>query len=107
VVDNVQNIPRQVFIYLKDWDTFTDGRPPRAKRVPLPLGRPKKIWTLFRHEAESDSPSLPFRPVHRVNAFLEDYVHDWNDVFVEPGKVELDYFSRVVDRPVWLLLEYA
>lgn len=100
------NPPKQVFVYLKDWETFKDGRPPKAKRVPLSFGIPKRVWTLFRHEEEMDAPTFPFRPVHRVNAFLEDYVHDWNDVFVKPGIVELDYFSRVADRPVGILLEY-
>lgn len=99
-------IPRQVFVYLKDWLTFTDGRSPRAKRVPLPYGKPKRVWTLFRHEDAMDVPTLPFVPSHRINAFLEDYVHDWNDLLGDGG-MELDYYSRVADRPVWVLLEYG
>jgi hypothetical protein len=50
-------------------------------------------------------PQLPFFPRHNVNAFMEDYIHDWN-VRVFEGQAYLDYYSRVADRPVWVLLEY-
>lgn len=72
-----------------------------APTVPFEGPEPKQVWTLFRCTDETKPPELPFRPVHRVNAFAEDYVHDWN---VFRGKFR--YASRVCDGGVWLLLCY-
>lgn len=91
---------RQELVFVGEWDYETYGVP-RAE--PLPLAeKPKRIWTLFRHCDESDSPSLPFAPQHRVTAFLEAETHDWTW-----SRGVLKYGSRVADGPVWLLLEYA
>lgn len=101
---------RQELIFLKDWRQ--PGQPgcgsvPKAVRVPLPPGKkPDRIWTLYRHCDENVKPELPFAPVHRFNAFIEDYVHDWNERKMPDGSLELAYSSRVADGPVWILLEY-
>lgn len=99
---------RQEVVFLKDW--IPAGQPGagcvnKAKRVPI-AERPGRVWTLYRESDENKPPVLPIIPVHNVNAFLEDYVHDWNEVRGKDGKLMLDYSSRVIDRPVWILLEY-
>lgn len=99
---------RQELVFLKEW--IPAGQPGagcvnRAKRVPI-AERPGRVWTLYREDNESQPPQLPFVPVHNTNAFLEDYVHDWNEVRGKDGQLMLDYSSRVIDRPVWILLEY-
>lgn len=73
----------------------------RAPRIPFTDPEPHRVWTLFMEKDESKPPKLPITPVHRVNAFMEDYVHDWN---VFRGKFL--YASRIEDGGVWLLLEY-
>ena len=96
-------MPRQELIFLKSWSK--PGYAMKADPVPCP-GEPSRIWTLFREEDETRPPALPIVPVHRVNAFAEDYVHDWNWRRHGRGPAMLDYFSRVVDGPVWILLEF-
>jgi hypothetical protein len=88
----------QELVFLAEW--HRPGIVPKAKPVRV-ARRPDRVWTLFRDEDPLKPPALPFHPLHRVNAFAEDYVHDWdwrNGVF--------DFYSRVADRPVWVLLEY-
>lgn len=69
---------------------------------PVPMERePDRVWTLFLVREEGDLPELPMKPQHRVNAFLEDKIHDWN---WRNGKFR--YVSRVSDGEQWLLLEY-
>lgn len=63
--------------------------------------RPYRVWTLYDHMDPNNPPALPFQPHHNQNAFMEDVGHDWH---WQNGR--LRYFSRVMDRPVWLLLEY-
>lgn len=63
--------------------------------------KPKHLWTLFREQDESKKPELPFKPVHHHNAFIEDRIHDY-----EFRNGELQYFSHVADKPVWILLEF-
>jgi hypothetical protein len=65
--------------------------------------KPSTVWTLYTQRGEADRPAIPFKPQHNVNAFLEDYVHDW-----EWANGKLRYYSRVVGAQdgVWLLLEY-
>lgn len=72
-----------------------------APAVDLPE-KPTKVWSLYHHTDEASPPDLPFTPTHMRNAFLEDYVHDWN---WNGGKFR--YFSRVTAGRVWLLLEYT
>lgn len=90
--------PRQElrFIEFEDVGAFA----PRAIRVPLDR-KPTRVWTLFRFTRKDQPPTLPFVPQHRTNAWLEDYVHDWN---IHAGL--FCYGSRVTDEPVWILLEY-
>ncbi len=59
--------------------------------------RPKRLWTILGQE----KPILPMIPSHGVNAFLEDYIHDWDIV---NGK--LQYYSRISEGECWLLLEF-
>jgi hypothetical protein len=96
-------MPRQELIFLKNWSK--PGHAMKADPVPCPH-EPSRIWTLFREEDETKPPTLPIVPVHRVNAFSEDYVHDWNWRRPGRGPAMLDYFSRIADGPVWILLEF-
>ncbi len=98
------DMPRQELIFLKNWSK----RGYAMKAAPVPCAeKPTRIWTLFREETESKPPALPIIPVHMENAFLEDHVHDWNwHGKLGPRPAQLDYYSRVSDRPVWILLEY-
>lgn len=63
--------------------------------------KPKLLWTLALERDGNKEPELPIIPVHGRNAFLEDFVHDWN---WSNGK--LRYYSRISNGGVWLLLEY-
>lgn len=63
---------------------------------------PYRIWTLPGETDKAKPPALPIALAHGKDAFLEDKIHDWA---WQAGK--LKYFSRVSDRSVWLLLEYA
>ena len=94
---------RQVLIYLKDW--HKPGMVQKARPVSCER-KPDRVWTLHAYE-EGKPPTLPFGPRHHENAFLEDYVHDWN-WYPARGDLpaRLDYGSRVADGPVWILLEY-
>lgn len=70
----------------------------RAPTIPVDE-KPKRLWTLFA--SPEAQPTLPIVPIHHHNAFLEDYLHDWNW-----RNGELRYGSRVTSGRVWLLLEY-
>lgn len=73
----------------------------RFKEASLAV-KPRLIWTLLRGTDKAKPPSLPITPEHGVNAFMEDEIHDWR---WQGGK--LRFYSRVVGRSVWLLLEYG
>lgn len=66
-------------------------------------GQPFRVWTLYAFSDPETRPTLPYQPTHNYNAFLEDRIHDW----MCSATGQLRYYSRVVDRPVWLLIEYA
>jgi hypothetical protein len=74
-----------------------------AKRCQVPYKGevPSKLWTLYPHTSEATPPELPYTPIHNENAFLEDPHHDWRIV-----KEGLNYYSRVSEGGVWLLLEF-
>lgn len=79
-----------------------NGEMPRGGfQLPLAGEAPERVWTLYRHRAEGEAPALPFKPIHRHNAFLEDVTHDWTH-----RNGELRYYSRVSDGGHWILLEY-
>lgn len=78
-----------------------NGAAPRAPAVPFKGEEPSRVWTLYTFRDPDVKPPLPFSPVHHHNAFLEDYMHDWN-VF----KGAFRYASRALDGGVWLLLEW-
>jgi hypothetical protein len=88
----------QRVLWIGEWEKR--GMVPGAKPVPLDK-KPKRVWTLYSHTDPKKPPKLPITPIHLHGAFLEDYVHDWN---WRGGKFY--YGSRVMDRPVWVLLEY-
>lgn len=91
---------RQVLIFIKFGE---QGTRICAPAIPVPVeGRPRRVWTMFMYCDESEPPTLPIVPVHRVNAFMEDYVHDWD---VDRNN-NFRYYSRITDEPVWVLLEY-
>lgn len=78
---------------------------PEERNVPLVIeqgtARTLRIWTLIQFSDPNVVPPLPIVPAHNVNAFLEDYVHDWNH-----SKNVLRYYSRVVHSQVWILVEF-
>jgi len=90
--------PRQEVLFLSDW--YKPGMVMKARNVPL-KEEPDGLWTLFREKNPSNPPKLPIVPVARINAWPEDYIHDWNW-----RRGELIYSSRCADGPVWILLEY-
>lgn len=61
-----------------------------------------RVWTLFAKSHPKMKPDTSVEPIHNVNAFLEDHIHDWyltkND--------ELRYYSRVCGHNVWILIQY-
>jgi hypothetical protein len=69
-------------------------------RAPYSGPKPKRVWTLYHFSDPSIPPGLPYQPQHNVNAFMEDYVHDW---VMTPGVFH--YKSRVCEGGVWVLLE--
>lgn len=91
---------RQVLVYFPHEMRIGHRTPPVD--VPGEQEKPARVWTLYRHTDPDAPPPLPFVPRHHVNAFLEDYVHDWT---WRAGR--LHYGSRAVPGKVWLLLEYA
>lgn len=66
---------------------------------PAPPGTRYRVWTLYSTDPNV-RPELPMQPVHHHNAFLEDYVHDWN---LNGGVFR--YYSRAVHSKVWILVE--
>jgi hypothetical protein len=66
------------------------------------LTRPARVWTLIGQTNPDQVPALPIIPTHNHNAFLEDHIHDWR---IQGTK--FNYYSRVMDRGTWVLLEYA
>lgn len=94
---------RQKLIWLGSWAPARSGLSGINQAAPVRVQRrPTRIWTLYTHTVEIAPPRLPFTPLHHVNAWLEDEMHDWNWV-----RGVLRYYSRVANGPVWLLLEYA
>ena len=69
--------------------------------VPYAGKQPSKVWTLFREDNPDKKPELPYPPIHHLNAFLEDWLHDWDLV----GGM-FKYYSRASEGGVWLLLEF-
>ena len=67
------------------------------------LGRPFRVWTLYRESDPNKTPAPPSPPVHNNGAFLEDFVHDWN---IQGGDT-LRYYSRAIESEVWILVEYT
>ena len=65
--------------------------------------RPRLLWMLYKHEDINNPPELPYFPKHLHNAFLEDYVHDWN---IYGDNKKLKYYSRVSNGGHWVLLEF-
>lgn len=90
---------RQELVFIRFGEKGT-----RFARPALPAEvakKPDRVWTLYLEEDETKVPELPIVPVHRTNAFMEDYIHDWDwtaGVF--------RYRSRITEDPVWVLLEY-
>lgn len=68
----------------------------------LPLDRePERVWTIA-NRAQNDEPKLPMQLNHRINAFLEDPIHDY--VWVGTG---LRLHRRTgIEKGVWVVVEY-
>jgi hypothetical protein len=64
-------------------------------------GRTVRIWSLYNHTDPNQKPDLPYTPVHHGNAFLEDYIHDWNH-----RQGILRYYSRAIFSNLWILVEF-
>lgn len=80
---------------------------PADRRVPIDstvelTGANTRIWTLFATDPDV-KPELPIVPRHHHNAFLEDYMHDWNH---EKARGYLRYASRAAEGSVWILVEH-
>jgi hypothetical protein len=89
------------------WMTWEEipSLPSKGKFKPVPLAglkEPNRVWTLYHETDFSKTPLLPINPVHNHNAFLEDWMHDWN---VHGDK--FFYFTRIMGRGVWVLFEYT
>ena len=76
--------------------------PKGAKSITYKGKKPKWLWSLIGEKKEEKKPKIPFIPIHRKNAFLEDYLHDWDII-----SNKLIYRSRFSDGGHWLLLEYG
>lgn len=81
---------------------------PKSRLVKLPGMKPGKrpfrVWTLYANIGDpSNKPGAPVPPTHHVNAFLEDFIHDWN---IQGGDT-LRYYSRAIESEVWILVEYT
>ena len=76
---------------------------PTSKKVDLgrvlPIG--SRIWTLYDGNKNPEYKfDLPIKPVHFLNAYLEERVNDWR----QDGTI-LKYYSRISDGNVWILVE--
>ncbi len=94
---------QQLLLFIDFEPKPTKGRPLCLSlpiKAPVPVEEIKRVWTLYHYTDAAKPPVLPFLPVHHHNAFLEDYVHDWN---IRNGMFR--YGSRVTTKPVWVLLE--
>jgi hypothetical protein len=92
---------KQKLVWIGSWRN-RDGAVTLPMADPVQLAEhPTNVWTLYQHTDEKAPPKLPFKPIHRVNAFVEDEMHDWT---WRGGRFY--YRSRVMDRPVWVLVEY-
>ena len=69
--------------------------------IPYKGEKPKRLWTLYEELYSNVRPILPYQPIHHFNAFIEDYVHDWD---IRNGF--LYYYSRVSGGGTWALLEF-
>lgn len=90
---------RLLFIKFQPAATFSGTR-----AVPIPVdfdeSEVARVWTLLGETDQANPPALPFVPMHGRNAFLEDWMHDWNII---TGKFH--YGSRIADHDVWVLVE--
>lgn len=64
--------------------------------------KPGWVWTLIGETDEKKRPEIPDRLMHNINAFFEDYVHDWN---WQAGTFRL--YSRIISSGNWVVLEYV
>lgn len=95
-------IVRQTLVFVEFQSRKPGAVSARAKPVALDsTERPARLWTLIDCHDKQHPPALPFVPVHLQNAFMEDHIHDWR-----LSGSTLSYYSRVMDRGVWVLLEY-
>ena len=72
---------------------------PKTRIIELPV-KPYRVWSLYETDP-AKRPELPMTPHHHYNAFLEDYVHDWN---YGNGKL---HYSRVALDSLWILCEFT
>lgn len=73
----------------------------RVEPIPYTGKKPDRLWTLYEELYSNKKPELPYKPEHLKNAFLEDYVYDWD---INNGF--LHYYSRVTNGGNWALLEF-
>jgi len=64
--------------------------------------KPLKVWTVLPSHGGLDKNVIPDieTPLHNVNVFIEDYMHDW---LWSNGK--LKYSSRIIESGVWIRVE--
>lgn len=70
-------------------------------RVAYTGPKPARVWTLLNECAQLIPPIMPFVPKHHHNAFLEDYMHDWD---IRQGMFHYHGVAR--DGNNWILLEF-
>jgi len=66
-------------------------------KIPVPK-KPDHLWTLY------GEPNDDLVLMHGKNAFIEDYVHDWNWSKDNPEYIR--YYSRITDGDTWIVLIY-
>jgi hypothetical protein len=94
-----ESVIKQKVVWM-EWvksDNFCGGI---FKSIPMKVD-PVRVWTLWNHCDKSKKPELPFVPVQRGNAVMEDQTHDWN---CHHGKFK--YYTRFMDCSCWILVEY-
>lgn len=93
---------KQVLLFIEFG--HAEGRPYAPaipQQVPFKKSDVQQVWTLCQYRDKAAPPALPYTPVHGLNAFVEDFMHDWNI----DSKRAFRYGSRITDSPVWVLVE--
>lgn len=73
-----------------------ERKPHEAYKTPIKIeAEPKHVWVC------TEEPDLDMKPKHRINAFLEDRLHDW-----DYRNGNFYYYGAAALGKVWLFIEY-